>query len=61
MIREITKEEVAELRAEALDARHLASTLDDRASAADLFEYAGSLEADANNWELALLSGAETV
>jgi hypothetical protein len=59
MIREITKEDIAELRAEADDARHLASALDDAASMADLFEYAASLEADAASWELVLLSGAE--
>jgi hypothetical protein len=51
MIQRMTKEDVAELRAEADDARHLASTLDDPVSVADLVEYAVSLEADANRWE----------
>ncbi len=55
----MTKENVAELRAEADEARHLASSLDDPASVADLFEYAASLEADANSWDLALLRGSQ--
>ena len=41
-------ESVAELRAEADEARHLASTLDNTASIADLFKYAASLETDAD-------------
>ena len=41
-------ESVAELRAEADEARDLASTLDDTASIADLFKYAASLETDAD-------------
>jgi len=59
MIQQMTKENVAELRAEADEARHLASSLDDPASVADLFEYAASLEADANSWDLALLRGSQ--
>jgi hypothetical protein len=51
----VTIENVAELRTEADEARHLASELDDPASVADLFEYAQSLEAGADYWELALL------
>ena len=51
----VTIENVAELRREADEARHLASALDDPASIADLFEYAESLEEDADCWELALL------
>ena len=51
----VTIENVAELRTEADEARHLVSALDDPASIADLLEYAESLEADADCWELALL------
>ena len=51
----VTIENVAELRTEADEARHLASALDDPASIADLVKYAESLEADADCWELALL------
>ena len=51
----VTIEDVAELRAEADEARHLASELDDPASIEDLFEYAESLETDADCWDLALL------
>ena len=47
-------ESVAELRAEADEARHLASTLNDTGSIADLFKYAASLETDADFWELGL-------
>ena len=43
---------VAELRAEADEARHLASTLDNTASIADLFKYAASLETDADFLEI---------
>jgi hypothetical protein len=45
---------IADLRTEADDARHLASTVDDSASVADLFKYAASLERDADFWELGL-------
>ena len=48
-------ENIAELRAEADEARHLATMFDDPASIADLFKYAASLEADADIWELTLL------
>ena len=51
----VTIENVAELRTEADEARHLASALDDPESIADLFEYAESLEADADCWEQAPL------
>ena len=51
---ELTLQNIAELRAEADEARHLASTLDDAVSIADLFKYAASLEADADFWELGL-------
>ena len=51
---ELTLQNIAELRAEADEARHLASTLDDPVSIADLFKYAASLEADADFWELGL-------
>ena len=54
----VTIENVAELRAEAVEARHLASALDDQASIADLFKYAESLEVDADWWEQALLRRA---
>jgi hypothetical protein len=47
-------ESVAELRAEADEARHLASTLNHTGSIADLFKYAVSLETDADFWELGL-------
>ena len=47
-------ENVAELRGEADEARHLATGLDDAASIADLFGYAESLETDADFWELGL-------
>jgi hypothetical protein len=52
-------ENIAELRAEADEARHLASTFDDPASIADLFKYAASLEADADFWELGLRRRSE--
>jgi hypothetical protein len=45
-------ESIVELRAEADEARHLASTLGDTGSIADLFKYAASLETDANFLEL---------
>jgi hypothetical protein len=51
---EMILETIAELRAEADEARHLASSLDDSPSIADLFKYAESLEADADFWELGL-------
>jgi hypothetical protein len=47
-------ESVVELRAEADEARLLASTLDDTPSIADLFKYAELLETDADFWELGL-------
>ena len=49
-----TIESIKELRAEADGARHLASSLDDSASIADLFAYAMALEAQADFWELGL-------
>ena len=55
-----TIENVAELRTEADEARHLTSVLDDPESIADLFEYAESLEVDADCWELALLRRSKT-
>ena len=48
---EMIMENIAELRAEADEARHLASTLDDSLSIVDLFKYAEALEADADLWE----------
>jgi hypothetical protein len=54
----VTIENVADLRSEADEARHLASALDDPASIADLFKYAESLELDADRWEQALLRRA---
>ena len=56
---ELTLQNIAELRAEADEARHLASTLDDPVSIADLFKYAESLEVDAAFWELRLGRGAK--
>jgi hypothetical protein len=47
-------ENIIELRAEADEARHLASSLDDSASIADLFAYARALETDADFLELRL-------
>jgi hypothetical protein len=47
-------ENIMELRAEADEARHLASSLDDSASIADLFAYATALDAQADFWELGL-------
>ena len=52
-------EHIIELRTEADEARHLASSLDDSASIADLFAYARALEAHADYWELALPRHAE--
>jgi hypothetical protein len=52
-------ENIAELRAEADEARHLVSSLDDPASIADLFKYAAALEADADFWELGLRRRSE--
>ena len=51
---------VAELRAEADEARHLASTLDNTASIADLFKYAASLETDADFLSESLSSTGRT-
>jgi len=56
---ELIRRNIAELREEADEARHLASTLDDPASIADLFKYAESLEADADFWELGLRRHSE--
>jgi hypothetical protein len=42
---------IAELRQEATDARHLASTIAAAASVRDLLSYASALEADAANWQ----------
>jgi hypothetical protein len=52
-------ENIIELRTEADEARHLASSLDDAASIADLFAYARALEAQADFWELGLRRQAE--
>jgi hypothetical protein len=56
---ELTVQNIAELRAEADEARHLASTLDDPVSIADLFKYAESLEVDADFWQLGLSRGSK--
>ena len=56
---ELTLQNIAELREEADEARHLASELDDPLSIADLFKYAASLEDDANFWELGLRRRSE--
>src|SRR6266700_4000407 len=48
---ELTQANIAVLRAEADEARHLASALDDTASIVDLLKYAQALEADADLWE----------
>jgi len=56
---ELTLQNIAYLRAEADEARHLASTLGDPVSIADLFKYAESLEADADFWELGLCRGSK--
>jgi len=50
-LEELTQANIAVLRAEADEARHLASALDDSASIVDLLKYAQSLEADADLWE----------
>ena len=47
-------ENIIELRTEADEARHLASSLNDSASIADLFAYARALEAHADFLELGL-------
>ena len=52
-------ETIAELRAEADEARHLTSTLDDSASISDLFKYAAALEADADYLERELRRHSE--
>jgi hypothetical protein len=44
---------IAELRQEATDARHLASTVAASASVRDLLSYASALEADAAIWQQA--------
>src|SRR6266567_6305642 len=50
-LEELTQANIAVLRAEADEARHLASALDDSASIVDLLKYAQALEADADLWE----------
>ena len=52
-------EEIIELRAEADEARHLTSSLNDSASIADLFAYARALEAHADLLDLGLRRQAE--
>ena len=47
-------EMIAELRAEADEARHLTLHVNDSDSIADLFKYTAALEADANYLELEL-------
>lgn len=47
-------ENIIELRAEADEARHLTTSLNDSASIADLFAYARALEAQADLLELEL-------
>ena len=42
---------IAELRVEAGEARHLASVFRNRAAVADLLKYASALEVEANRWE----------
>jgi hypothetical protein len=56
---ELHLENIANLRAKADEARHLASTLDDPVSIAGLFKYAESLEVDAAFWELGLRRRSE--
>lgn len=52
--KELIMANIAVLRAEADEAHHLASALDDSASIANLFKCAETLEADADLWELDL-------
>ena len=56
---ELIRRNIAELREEADQARHLASSLDDLASIADLFKYAEALEAYADVWQRGLLRESE--
>jgi hypothetical protein len=58
-LEELKLANIVALRAEADEARHLASALDDSASIADLFKYAQALEADADLWERELRRGSE--